>query len=239
MAIDRQALVDNVTKSGEVPAQWFSRPGLLAAPTLEAYPELGIRYDAEGARELIAAYMEEQGIADPGEIKIELVYNANENEDKIALAIQQMWKEVLGIDALITSQELAVYYKTVRSLETPQVYRLGWCQDYMDAANFLNDAVSSGGSANPTVDGVAGSEPLGGMMWFNEEYETLVNRAQTLEDTAERTKLYADAERILVYEDAALAPIYWYTRSQLCDPAVNRTYSILGGKENFYKWSYK
>ena len=239
MAIDRQALVDNVTKSGEVPAQWFSRPGLLAAPTLEAYPELGIRYDAEGARELIAAYMEEQGIADPGEIKIELVYNANENEDKIALAIQQMWKEVLGIDALITSQELAVYYKTVRSLETPQVYRLGWCQDYMDAANFLNDAVSSGGSANPTVDGVAGGEPSGGMMWFNEEYETLVNRAQTLEDTAERTKLYADAERILVYEDAALAPIYWYTRSQLCDPAVNRTYSILGGKENFYKWSYK
>ena len=80
MAIDRQALVDNVTKSGEVPAQWFSRPGLLAAPTLEAYPELGIRYDAEGARELIAAYMEEQGIADPGEIKIELVYNANENK---------------------------------------------------------------------------------------------------------------------------------------------------------------
>ena len=68
----------------------------------------------------------------------------------------------------------------------------------MDAANFLNDAVSSGGSANPTVDGVAGSEPLGGMMWFNEEYETLVNRAQTLEDTAERTKLYADAKLMFI-----------------------------------------
>lgn len=237
MAIDRQSLIDSVTKSGEAPARWFSRPGLLAAPTLEAYPDLGIQYDVEGARALIASYMEDAGIADPLDIKIELIYNASENEDKIAVAIQQMWKDVLGIDAQITSQELAVYYKTIRSKETPQVYRLGWCQDYMDAANFLNDAVSSGGSANPTIDGVAGSEPSGGMMWFNEEYEELVNRAQTLEDTAERTKLYADAEQILVYEDVAMAPIYWYTRSQLCDPAVKRTYSILGGKENFFKWS--
>ena len=158
---------------------------------------------------------------------------------KIAVAVQQMWKDVLGIDAQISSQELAVYYKTVRSKETPQVYRLGWCQDYMDAANFLNDAVSSGGSVNPTVNGVAGAEPSGGLMWFNEKFEESVDTAQVLEDTAERTKLYAEAENILVYEDAVLAPLYWYTRSQLCDPAVNRTYSILGGKEYFYKWSLK
>ena len=237
MAIDRQSLIENVTKAGEAPAQWFSRPGLVGAPTVESYPDLGVRFDPEGAKALIDEYMEEMGIANAKDIQIELVYNANENEDKMAIAIQQMWKDALGIDVKVTSQELAVYYKTVRSNETPQVYRLGWCQDYMDAANFLNDAVSSGGAVNPTIDGLAGGEPSGGLMWFNEEYENLVNEAQTLEDTAERTELYAQAEQILVYEDAALAPIYWYTRSQLCDPKVNRTYSILGGKENFYKWS--
>jgi len=37
MAIDRQGLVDNVTKGGQIPAQWFARPGLAGAPTPEEY----------------------------------------------------------------------------------------------------------------------------------------------------------------------------------------------------------
>ena len=32
MAIDRQSLIDNVTKGGQEPAQWFSRPGLAGCP---------------------------------------------------------------------------------------------------------------------------------------------------------------------------------------------------------------
>ncbi len=239
MAIDRQSLVDNVTKGGQTPAQWFSRPGLLAAPSLETYPDLGVKFDPEGAKALIEEYMKDEGIKDPKDITVEIVHNTNENHAKIAVAVQQMWKDNLGINALVSNQEWGVYLKTIRSLETPQVYRLGWCQDYMDAANFLNDSVSSGGSANPTEDGLAGSKPTGGLMWYNEEYEKLVDTAQTLFDTDERTELYAQAENIFVYEDAAMAPLYWYTRPQLCSTEIDRTYSILGGKENFYKWSYK
>lgn len=239
MAIDRQSLVDNVTKAGQVPAQWFSRPGLLAAPTLEDHPDLGVKFDPEGAKALIEEYMADEGIEDPMDITVEIVHNSNENHQRIAVAVQQMWKDNLGINALISNQEWAVYLKTIRSLDTPQVYRLGWCQDYMDAANFLNDSVSSGGSANPTVDGIPGAKPTGGLMWYNEEYENLVDTAQTLTDTAERLDLYAQAEEILVYEDAAMAPLYWYTRAEMSSPELDRTYSILGGKENFYKWSYK
>lgn len=239
MAIDRQSLVDNVTKAGQVPAQWFSRPGLLAAPTLEDHPDLGVKFDPEGAKALIEEYMADEGIEDPMDITVEIVHNSNENHQAIAVAVQQMWKDNLGINALISNQEWAVYLKTIRSLDTPQVYRLGWCQDYMDAANFLNDSVSSGGSANPTVDGIPGGKPTGGLMWYNEEYEKLVDTAQTLTDTAERLDLYAQAEEILVYEDAAMAPLYWYTRAEMSSPELDRTYSILGGKENFYKWSYK
>lgn len=239
MAIDRQSLVDNVTKAGQVPAQWFSRPGLLAAPTLEDHPDLGVKFDPEGAKALIEEYMADEGIEDPMDITVEIVHNSNENHQRIAVAVQQMWKDNLGINALISNQEWAVYLKTIRSLDTPQVYRLGWCQDYMDAANFLNDSVSSGGSANPTVDGIPGGKPTGGLMWYNEEYENLVDTAQTLTDTAERLDLYTQAEEILVYEDAAMAPLYWYTRAEMSSPELDRTYSILGGKENFYKWSYK
>ena len=33
MAVDRQGLIDNVTKGGQQPAQWFDRPGLAGSPT--------------------------------------------------------------------------------------------------------------------------------------------------------------------------------------------------------------
>ena len=200
---------------------------------------MGIKYDPETAKDLLEDYMKDKGIKDPMDITIEIVHNTSENHAKIAVAIQQMWKDNLGIDAIVSNQEWAVYLKSIRSKDTPQVYRRGWCQDYMDAANFLKDSIGSGSSANPTVDGLPGSEPRGGLMWYNEEYEKIIAEANGLEDSAKRMKLYADAEQILVYEDAAMAPLYWYVHPQLCSTNVNRTYSILGGKENFYKWSMK
>ncbi len=50
MAIDRQGLIDNVTKGEQDPAQWFSRPGLAGAPTLEEYPDLGVKSDPEAGQ---------------------------------------------------------------------------------------------------------------------------------------------------------------------------------------------
>ncbi len=236
MAVDRQSLIDNVVKGGQIPAQWFSRPGLLAAPTLEEYPDLGIKYDPEAAKAELKSYMDEKGIKDPGEINIELMFNTSENHEKIAIAIQQMWKDVLGINATVQNQEWAVYLKTTRSKDTPQVFRLGWCQDYPDAANFIDDQASSGGSNNPTVDGKPGSEPAGGLMWYNQEFEDLVNQALVEPDTAKRTELYAKAEDILVKQDAVMIPIYWYTSVQLTKINVERTLSVMGGKESFNKW---
>ena len=236
MAVDRQSLVDNVTKGGQIPAQWFSRPGLVAAPKLSEYPDLGIKYDPEGAKAELQSYMDEKGIKDPNDITITLMFNTNESHQNIAVAVQQMWKDVLGINALVQNQEWAVYLKTIRGADTPQVWRLGWCQDYPDAANFVDDQASSGGSSNPTEDGLAGSKPTGGFMWYNQEFEDLVNKALTLKDTAERTKLYAQAEEILVHDDAVMIPLYWYTSCQLAKGKIDRTYSVMGGKESFNKW---
>ena len=50
MAVDRQSLIDNVTKGGQEPAQWFARPGLAGAPTMADHPDLGIKYDPAGAK---------------------------------------------------------------------------------------------------------------------------------------------------------------------------------------------
>ena len=237
MGIDRQGLIDNVLKGEQVPAQWFSRPGLAGAPTPEEYPDLGVKYDPEQAKAVLQEYLDEKGIT-AADVNITLMFNTSEGHRKIAEAIQQMWKDNLGLDIQLVNQEWAVYLKTIKGEDTPQIYRLGWCLDYADANNFIFEVFSLGGSANTddNKDGVAegginwdGSDPL-----YTEFYDKMVAAAAEL-DPAARTALYAEAEEMLVWDKAAIAPIYWYTRVTLTKPYVTRTFSS-GGHEHYEKW---
>ena len=82
------------------------------------------------------------------------MFNTSSGHQQIAEAIQQMWKDNLGLDVKLTNQEWQVYLETIRDPEaTPQIYRLGWCQDYPDANNFIREVFVKGGSANPTAGG--------------------------------------------------------------------------------------
>lgn len=236
MAIDRQSLIDNVLKGEQEPAQWFARPGLAGAPTIDKYPDLGVKYDPEGAKAILDEYLTEKGTT-ADKLDLTLMFNTSSGHQKIAEAIQQMWKDNLGLDVKLVNQEWKVYLKTVKSPETPQIWRLGWCQDYPDANNYDREVIAVGGSANP--DDNADGEPDGGLMWKNEDYEKLVKEAATETDPGKRVELYAQAEEILVVTDAALAPIYWYTRVSTTKPYIERTFSVLGGLEAMNKWDIK
>ena len=41
--------------------------------------------------------------------KLEILFNTNEDHKKIALVVQQMWKEYLGIDVELVNQDWKVY----------------------------------------------------------------------------------------------------------------------------------
>jgi len=215
LAIDRQSIVDNVTKGGQIPAQWFSRPGLAAAPTLEDYPDLGISFNPDEAQAELTLALEELGLASAADLPpLTFAYNDSSGHAAIVQAVQQMWTDNLGISVQLTAMDPTTYFATV-SEEAPTIYRSGWCQDYPDANNFLFDVFHSESSQNDP----GFSDP---------EYDALIEQARVSTDTAERTELYAQAEEILVDRDAGIIPIYWYTTNQLTRPYVERTYSIIG-----------
>jgi oligopeptide transport system substrate-binding protein len=230
MAIDRQSLIDNVLKGGQEPAQWFSRPGLAGAPTMADYPDLGIKSDPEGAKAELQSYLDEMGTT-AAELDLTLMFNTSEGHRKIAEAIQQMWKDTLGVDVKLVNQEWKVYLTTIKGADTPQIYRLGWCLDYPDANNFIRENFAPNGSANPFTDG----KPSGGVFYENDTFNQLLLDAAREQDPVKRVELYAQAEEILVVEDAVIAPIYWYTRNTLTKPYVTRTFST-GGQEYIEKW---
>ena len=65
--------------------------------------------------------------------------------------------------------------------------------------------------------------------------EALMDQAAAETDNAKRQDLYAQASTILHYDDAAVAPIYWYGRQTLTKPYITRTFGV-GGQEDFTKW---
>ncbi len=177
-AIDRQSLIDNVLKADQEPAQWFSRPGLAGAPTIADFPDLGVKFDVDAAKADLQSYLDEKGLT-VDQLDITLMFNTSSGHQQIAEAIQQMWKDNLGLDVKLTNQEWQVFLKTIRDPEaTPQIYRLGWCQDYPDANNFIREVFAKGGSANPTAGG--------GVNYENPAFEEMVVAAAREQDPAKR-----------------------------------------------------
>jgi oligopeptide transport system substrate-binding protein len=230
-AVDRQSLIDNVTKGGQEPAQWFARPGLAASPTMDDHPDLGIKYDPEKAKAELQSYLDETGQT-AADLDLTLQYNTSTGHQAIAEAIQQMWADVLGVNVKLVNQEFAVHLDSIKSADTPQIYRIGWCQDYPDANNFERENNAVNGSQNPAD---ANGNPTGGFNWKNEEYERIVLEAAKETDLEKRVDLYAQAEQIAIVDDAIMIPIYWYTNLDLTKPYVQREFSVTGHEE-YEKW---
>ncbi len=214
-AVDRQSIIDNVLKGPQQPAQWFSRPGLTASPTMEQYPDLGIKFDVAKAKEEFNQCKYKDNW--PSTI---LAMNQVEGHIKIGEAIQAMWKDNLGVDIQIQPTEWRVYLQLLNE-DPPQIWRLGWSMDYPDANNFLNEVFRSTSTNNHT-------------MWKSEAFDKLVDDAAIESDTAKRTELYAQAEDILVKEDAVMIPIYWYAGETLVKPYVTPVFRA--GEVDLYMW---
>jgi len=216
MAIDRESLVKNVVKSGKV-APFYTNPGAAGAPKPDLYPDLGVKYDPVKAKEILDGYLAEKGIT-ADQLSLTLVFNTAESHKRNAEAIQQMWKDNLGVTVNLINQERKVSLVTRRDGKE-QIYRSSWVQDYPDANNFLADVFGPDMGYANVVD------------WSGPEYDQfmeLITAAASEADPAKRMDLYAQAEQILVVDQAVVAPLYWYNSPILIKNYVQWIPSITG-----------
>jgi oligopeptide transport system substrate-binding protein len=209
LAIDRRQIIDHVAQADQLPATGFTPSGM---PGFEAInpdspwlPETG---DLEQAKQLMSQ------VANPKR-NITLLLNDAPGHREIAVAIQAAWRE-LGLDVTIKQQEWAQFLEFLgppphRSVD---VYRLGWIGDYVDAINFLELWTCDSGNNNSN--------------FCNREYDQLVEKARATEDNEARYEIYAQLEEILhgPNGDMPILPIYWYTYTQLENPAIRDTYEL-------------
>ena len=193
LAIDRQGLVDNITKGGQLPALG------LVPPTIAGFEDDRDYFadaDYDAAKEYLATGLEELGLADASELTINISINTSEAHSTIAQFIQEGWAQNLGINVNIDNTEWQVYLERLNVLEF-QVARMGWIADYNDASSFLDMYRTADSGNNDTG-------------WENEEFKSLIDQASAEQDPAVRTDLQLQAEAIMV-DEMPVIPLYYYT----------------------------
>ncbi|MBS4804291.1 MAG: peptide ABC transporter substrate-binding protein [Clostridium sp.] len=203
ISIDRKAIVENVTKSGQVPAYSYVPKGILNEEGKDfADKEY---YDAnqanvEEAKKLLAeaGYPNGEGLP-----TLEFMYNTEGAHKLVAQAIQQDWAKI-GVNVELVNQEWKVFLNT-RQEGQYEIARHGWSGDYVDPMTFLDLWVTGGGNND------AG--------YSNAEYDALVNQAKAEGDEAKRWELMRQAEDILM-EDMPIIPLYYYTKVKAAKPEV-------------------
>jgi len=188
-AIDKKLLVEKVTKCGQIPAYSFTPPG-----SNGYQPDTTIPFDPELAKQLLtdAGYSDEYPFP-----KLEILFNTNEDHRKIALAVQQMWQQNLGIEVELVNQDWKVYLSR-EMVGDFQVSRAGWIGDYEDPNTFL-DLMRPNRGNNKTG-------------WEDFEYDLLIETANKTTDQEQRYELLKQAERILI-DNMPVIPLYTYVRS--------------------------
>lgn len=196
-AIDRKAIAENITQGGEVPATGFTPPGLLDHNGDEfrtVAGDYGIdtgKKNIEKAKELLAEAGYPEGKGFP---LIQFFHNTSESHKIVAEAIQEMWKNNLGIEMKISNQEWAVFQET-RHNGVFDIATGGWLGDFSDPITMLDLWLSYSGNNDAH--------------WDSSQYDALIESSKVLSGEERFGKLY-EAEKLMM-NDMIVAPIYYYT----------------------------
>ncbi|MDX1515543.1 MAG: peptide ABC transporter substrate-binding protein [Woeseiaceae bacterium] len=214
MAIDREVLVQQITRRGEAPAYSWVPPGVNNyEPPQLAFAGIPQRDRNAQAQRLLA----QAGFGPDRPLEIELRYNTSDTQRRIALAVQSMWADTLGVRTRLVNEEFKVLLENIRDREVTEIFRASWIGDYNDAQNFLALMHSDSSSNLPG--------------YANPAYDALLESAASQVDPQRRRLFLEEAERLLL-EDHAVMPLYFYVSKHLVHPAVR------GWRDNVLDYHY-
>jgi len=209
LAIDRNYIVKQVSKGGELPADAWVPSGI--SDVTGDFRENGDEYysvdpaDYEANVAMAQELLAEAGYPEGKGFPV-LEYKTNPTTMHISIfeAVQQMWKENLGIDATMAQEEWAVFQQT-RNDKNFVLARHGWIGDYNDPMTFIDVFVSDSPQNN------------GG--YSNAKFDELVQIAKMSGNQNVRMTAMHEAENMLL-DEVGLIPIYFYTQPLLVDPRL-------------------
>jgi len=191
LAVDKPRMVRKLLPGGEKPAFHF-----VPDFTANYQPVDGPAFDPNAAREALT----QAGF--PGGKDFPRVHyafpsaaGAGNMQGKIAVELQQMWRETLGIEIELQQVERKIFYNAQSRLDF-DMSGSSWIGDYNDANTFLDLFASESGN-NRTG-------------WKNTRYDELIRTANNQSDAKRRADFFRQAESLLVSEEVPIVPLYFF-----------------------------
>ena len=195
-AVDRDVIVNNVLQGGQVPAYSWTH----WATNGFVMPDIDYSHWTQAERNTKAkALLAEAGYGPDHPLQITLNYNTSDAHKKIAVAVQQMWKQTLGVEMTPNNYEWKVHTDKLIAGDF-EMARYAWCADYNEASSFL-DVYASYSTNN---DG----------KYSNPDYDKLLKAAKTMADPNPN---YTKAE-VIMAADMPIIPIYDYAKVDMIKP---------------------
>ena len=186
----RQALL------AAVPWAELRSKAVVAAETLiyplSMYPSV-VGYkdtDSDEALDLMKKARKKAGISDKKEIEITLALSEEESETRFYDALSEAWKP-LGVKVVLQRTPVDSYLSNIKNWNA-DIFLYSWIGDFAEPLAFLELFRTE--------------SKLRETSWTSKDYDDLLQKASEISDTAERYKVFAQAEQLLL-DEAVIMPI--------------------------------
>ncbi|GAC1632256.1 MAG: ABC transporter substrate-binding protein [Nevskia sp.] len=214
MAVDRELIADKLLHGLALPAYGWVPPGVAGyTPQKPAWSEWPRARRLAEAQRLYAA----AGYSAAHPLQVEIRYNTQDDNKRIAVVVAAMWKQALGVEVSLVNEEWKVFLQNRRLRQLTQAFRSSWIGDYDDASAFAEILRSTHGRNDSG--------------YVSPAYDALLDTAAQEPDAARRRAALEAAER-LVLADAPILPIYYYASKHLVKPRVE------GWQDNILDYHY-
>ncbi|GAA1813704.1 peptide ABC transporter substrate-binding protein [Nesterenkonia flava] len=197
MAIDRQEIIDGIFDGAQTPATSI-------IPEFLPEGRDGVceycEFDPEAAAELY------ESAGGPSELTV--YFNSGAGHEQWVEAVTNQWQQNLGIESIeFQSLEFAQYLDLHDTQAVTGPFRLGWTISYPSAQYAMEPIYTTGQSSNYTG-------------FSNEEFDNLIDEANSNPDPDEASALYQEAEEILL-EEMPVIPMWFSSYTVVYSDRVN------------------
>ncbi|MDR0136457.1 peptide ABC transporter substrate-binding protein [Metabacillus idriensis] len=225
MAFNKEDLTNEILNNGSIPANYAVPKEFVTNPdTGEDFREANgdlLTYNLEEAKKLWA-----KGLEEIGQKEVKLVYLGGDTETSKTIDSymkDQLQNNLEGLTIEVQSVPFSVRLDRDKTMDY-DIQAAGWGPDYLDPISFSDLWITDGGNNK--------------MAYSNEKYDKLLKDAQTTlaNDPAKRFEALQEAEKVVLEEDAGIAPIYQRASNLLINKKVEGFTYHLVGPEYSYKW---
>ncbi|KAB7704988.1 peptide ABC transporter substrate-binding protein [Bacillus aerolatus] len=222
---DKKGITDVLLNNGSVEANFFVPEEFAKGPDGKDFREASGEYLKTDIKEAQKHWKAAKKGLGQDKITLELL----NYDDDLARKTGEFIKEQLetNLDGLTVNIKQQPF-KQKLDLETKMNYEMslaGWGADYLDPMTYL-DMYVTGGAHNQQG-------------FSNAEYDKLIQDAKTtlLLEPEKRWEALVKAEKILLEDEAAIAPIYQRSRAYLKNPRLEGVLFHKVGADQSYKWA--